>query len=673
MQRNRLASATSPYLQQHADNPVDWYPWGEEALETARREDKPILLSIGYAACHWCHVMAHESFEDEAVAAVMNRLFVNVKVDREQRPDLDRIHQIAHQLLTGRGGGWPLTMFLTPDDQIPFFGGTYFPRQARHGLPAFPDLLERVAGLYRDRREELRAQNQDVLAAFRKLNTAPGTGDEALDAEPLTMARDALASTFDPNHGGFGKAPKFPQPTLIERLLRDYGADPRNRRQSLHMACTTLRRMALGGINDQIGGGFARYSVDDYWMIPHFEKMLSDNALLLALYTDAWQATGDHLFARIARETGDWMLHEMRSPEGGFYSALDADSEGEEGRFYVWSREQIRDLLDAEDEALITARFGLDDPPNFEGRWHFHVQASVSELAKQFHQSPETIRERLDRARQALYQVRSRRVWPLRDEKVLTSWNALAIRALARSGRLLGRQDFIESARIGDAFLRDNLWCDGRLYASWRNHTVEFQAYLDDHAFLLDAQLELMQCQWDPDTEQFARTLADRLLDGFEDPEQGGFYFTAHDHEALITRSRPLADDALPSGNGVAARALLSLGHLLGDPRYINAGERAVQSAWPAIRQTPQAHASLLEALEHILDPPRIITLEGDPEEAHAWRDDVERYYAPDRLSVVKPSTDRTPVTALLCEGSVCQPPFSSLDALRDHLNHTAD
>jgi len=668
-QRNRLAGATSPYLQQHANNPVEWYPWCDEALERARREDRPILLSIGYAACHWCHVMAHESFEDPEVAAVMNRLFVNIKVDREQRPDLDRIYQIAHQLLTRRGGGWPLTMFLTPDDQVPFFGGTYFPRQPRHGLPGFADLLERVAALYRDRRDALREQNAEVLAAFQKINAAPGCADTELDAHPLTEAREALAAEFDADHGGFGQAPKFPQPSLLDRLLRDYAAQPSERRQSLHMACTTLRRMALGGINDQIGGGFARYSVDDYWMIPHFEKMLCDNGLLLALYTDAWQATGDHLFARTAQETAAWALREMRAPEGGFYSALDADSEGEEGRFYVWTREQVRGLLTPEEYAMVAARFGLNDPPNFEGRWHFHVHASISELAKELRHPQQVIRERLDSARHKLYRSRAKRVWPLRDEKVLTSWNALMLRGLARAGRLLERDEYSRAAADGLGFIRVALWRDDRLLASWRDGTAELPAYLDDHAFLLDAVIELLQCRWEEDTAAFGHSLAQRLLDGFEDREHGGFFFTADDHEALITRSRPLTDDALPAGNGIAARALLQFGHLTGHPEYITAGERAVRGAWPAISRLPHAHATLLSGLEAVLQPPRIIVLQGDADTCRRWQQDLERSYAPNRLIVCDPGDPGTAVTAQLCEGSVCQAPITSLESLRERLH----
>lgn len=666
--RNRLADATSPYLQEHADNPVDWYPWGTEALARARDEDRPILLSIGYAACHWCHVMARESFSDPDVAAVMNQHFVNIKVDREQRPDLDRIYQTAHQLLTGRGGGWPLTVFLTPDDLLPFFAGTYFPRQALHGLPALPDLLTRVATAYREQRETIREQNAQVATALARSNEAPGAPDTSLDASPLEQARDHLAEVFDPHHGGFGSAPKFPQPTLIQYLLEDYAGAPTERRSSLHMACTTLRRMALGGINDQVGGGFARYATDNEWMIPHFEKMLSDNALLMALYADAWQATGDPLFARTAVETADWAMTEMRAPEGGFYSALDADSEGEEGRFYLWTPEAAQRLLTEAEYEVVSARFGLDEPANFQGRWHFHVQASISELAKSLRTPAATVRERLDSARHKLYAERWQRTWPLQDNKVLTSWNALVIRGLARTGRLLDRPDLITAAEQALAFIRQSLWTGDRLLASWRDGRAELSAYLDDYAFLLEAVLELQLCRWDTDREAFATALAERLLEGFQDERSGGFLFTEHNHEELPTRSRPLADDALPAGNGVAARALITLGHLMAEPHYRQAGEAAVASAAPALARLPHAHATLLSALARVVEPPRVVTLTGDPEACRDWQQDLERYYRPERLAIIDATANGDPVTARLCHGSHCLQPVSDREALWQQL-----
>src|SRR5687767_4870738 len=432
---NRLAQETSPYLLQHAGNPVDWHPWDEFALDLARREDKPILLSIGYSACHWCHVMAHESFEDPASAAVMNELFVNIKVDREERPDLDRIYQIAQQMLTQRGGGWPLTMFLSPRDQRPFFGGTYFPKQARHGLPAVTDLLQRLAQFYAERGDDIAQQSVALQQPFDQLHTPPASGDTALTTAPILAAREQLAAAFDAQFGGFGGAPKFPHPSNIEFLLRQWrataGADEPDL-HSLYMATLTLKRMADGGIYDQLGGGFARYSVDAYWMIPHFEKMLYDNGQLLRSYANAALATGEPLFSRIAGETADWMIRDMRAPEGGYLAALDADSEGHEGKFYVWQPGEVSRLLDAHDYAVFSRHFGLDREANFEGEaWHLHVFRSEEEIGRELQLEPAEVTKRLDRARARLLEERKRRVWPGRDDKVLTSWNGLAISGLA--------------------------------------------------------------------------------------------------------------------------------------------------------------------------------------------------------------------------------------------------
>jgi len=681
MPANQLAGCTSPYLLQHADNPVYWQPWGPEALDQAARENKPILLSIGYSACHWCHVMAHESFEDRDIAAVMNRHFVNIKVDREERPDLDRIYQLAHQLLTKRSGGWPLTMFLAPDTHLPFFGGTYFPKTAGRGLPGFDTVLERVAQVYREDRSKVDTQNASMADALARLNQPRAAPDGAvLDDGPLAQARQTLGQAFDSRHGGFNQAPKFPQPMLLQRLLRDYAAG--GDRQSLHMACLSLRRMALGGIYDQVGGGFARYSVDDYWMIPHFEKMLSDNGLLLSLYADAWHATGDRFYARIANETADWALTEMRSREGGFQTALDADSEGEEGRFYVWTPEDIRRHLDDDEATLVERRFGLDDDPNFEGRWHFHVYASLSELAKTLKQPKAKVEQLLASARGKLYKARARRVWPGRDDKVLTAWNALMIRGLARSGRLLERPELVQAADDALAFIRRNLWRDGRLLAAWRDGQATLPAYLDDYAYLLEAALELLQAQWSNDTLAFATELADGLLEHFQDTAQGGFFFTAHDHEALIQRPRPFTDDATPSGNGIAAQALQRLGLLLGETRYLDAAEGTVRAAWQGLQEIPHAHFALLDALDELLHPPRLVILRAAEAELPAWRQQAERYFDPRRLVFAIPVgvTPPAPLAdkgapaggrAWVCEGTHCLPPAESTDALREQLKRT--
>src|ERR1700687_4634608 len=457
---NRLAFETSPYLQQHADNPVDWYSWGDEALLQSKRSAKPIFLSVGYSACHWCHVMAHESCENPQIADVMNALYVNIKVDREERPDIDQIYQVAQAMLTQRSGGWPLTMFLTPD-QLPFFGGTYFPETPRYGLPGFRELLRRVREFYDSNAEEMRAQNAQLIAAFARTEPPGGADPAQFSPEPIEDAARSLAEAFDAKNGGVGGAPKFSPPDSIELLLRRYRAHGDKR--ALDMAAFTLTRMAHGGIYDQVGGGFSRYSVDSEWAIPHFEKMLYDNAWLLRLYADAWIITRDPLFERVVKETIDWVMREMQSVEGGYYSSLDADSEGEEGKYYVWDLEEIRSLLTPEEFEIASACFGLDRPPNFEARyWHLVLARPVSEVARALDWNAGDVQVLLDAARAKLRRARDQRVRPGLDDKVLTSWNALMIAGVAHAARLFGRKDWLESARKALGFLRRSMWREGK-------------------------------------------------------------------------------------------------------------------------------------------------------------------------------------------------------------------
>ena len=684
---NRLAGETSPYLLQHADNPVDWYPWGDEALALARAEDRPILLSVGYSACHWCHVMAHESFEDPETAALMNELFVNIKVDREERPDIDRIYQTAHQLLTHRPGGWPLTMFIDPVDQRPFFGGTYFPNEARHGLPSFPELLRRAATFFRDRRTDVKNQGEQLAEILARLEPSPG--DNALDAAPLAAARQEIARNFDREFGGIGDAPKFPHPTTLDRLLRHWrseahGADPDV--DALFMVSLTLTRMAEGGIYDQLGGGFCRYAVDRYWQIPHFEKMLYDNGPLLALYAQAALATGDELYARVAEETADWMLGDMQAPGGGFYSSRDADSEGEEGRYYAWSRDEVRDLLSAEQYALLARYLGLDAEPNFEGRWHLSVRESLGSIAAGAGKSVADTTAIVDAARARLLEARTARVAPGRDEKQLTSWNALAIRGLAIAGNALGRPELVDAAARAADFIRGHLMHEGRLLASYKDGQARFPAYLDDHAFLLDALLELLQARWNGAQLDFAIELAELLLEHFQDARDGGFWFTADDHESLMHRPKPLADEAMPSGNGVATFALQRLGFLLGEARYLDAAERSLRYAWQAIEQYPHGHVSLVTALEEYLVHPEIIIIRGAAAEIGKWRSSAAALYAPRRLVLAIPAdavdlpgalAERKPrgdpAIAYRCIGTTCSLPVTSWEALAAELLESND
>jgi uncharacterized protein len=683
---NHLASETSPYLRKHAHNPVEWYPWGPEALQRARAQNKPIHLSVGYSACHWCSVLEQESFEDEVTAKILNDNFVNIKVDREERPDIDRIYQVAQQMLTQRGGGWPLTMFLTHDDQRPFFGGTYFPKEARHGLPAFKDILLRVAAYYREHAAELRRQNEALMAAFAELTPPPAGADRELTAAPLAACRDELLRSFDAVNGGFGAAPKFPHAQTIEWLLRWWrtsAQSPEADSQALRMATLTLRRMGAGGINDQLGGGFYRYAVDDHWMIPHFEKMLYDNGALLAAYAHAALASADAGHARIAHATADWVLREMQSPEGGYYSSFDADSEGDEGKFYVWDREQVRTALSADEYAAFAPRFGLDQPPNFEGRWHLRVAASIDEIAQRLGRAPDEVAGLIDAARARLLLVRAQRVRPARDEKVLTSWNALMIRGMAVAARALERADLAASATRALAFLRSRLWREERLLATYMDGCAHLNAYLDDYAYLADAILELQQLRFRADELVFARELIEAVLEHFADAA-GGFYFTSDDHETLIHRTKAFADDATTAGNGVAARVLLRLGHLLGEPRYLAASEHTLRAAWPALERYPQAHVSLLGALEELLSPPEIVILRGEARTIEGWRAQLAQLYAPHRLLLAIPAdvpdlpaalADKTPragPVAYLCRGNTCSAPIDSLDALLAELGADA-
>jgi uncharacterized protein len=666
---NRLAQESSPYLRQHADNPVDWYPWGAEAIEAARRLDRPILLSIGYSACHWCHVMAHESFEDEATAAVMNRLFVNVKVDREERPDLDKVYQLAHQMLTQRGGGWPLTLFLAPDDLTPFFGGTYFPREPRYGMPAFTGLLERVASFYRDERASVASQNEALRGVFREIAPPAAPEGLAISRDPLDRARRQLAASFDPRFGGFGQAPKFPHAASIEFLLREH-----DDAEALRMAHLTLRRMAEGGIFDQLGGGFGRYSVDPFWMIPHFEKMLYDNGALLGLCAEAAVATGDGILREAAHATAAWALREMRAPEGGFYAALDADSEGHEGRFYVWQRDEAERLLTADEYRAFARRFGLDREPNFEGAWHLHAFVSLEEVAREAALPLERIRELLESARAKLFAERSRRVRPGLDDKILTAWNGLMVRGLAIAGRLLDAPALTDAALAALDFLRLEAWRDGRLYAVWKDGLARFPAYLDDHAFLLDGLLEALQARFRIEDLDFACRIADALLERFADREQGGFWFTAAGEDPPLARPKGFADEAMASGNGVAARALARLGWLTGEQRYLDAAEAAVRAAYPSLSRAPDAHAAMLNALDEYLGPVEILVVRGRGAELAAWHAALARRYSPRRMVIAIPAEaaglpdalaakrPRETTVAYACRGPVCSEPIEQLD-----------
>ncbi len=665
---NRLADSSSPYLRQHAGNPVDWHPWDEEALTLARESGRPILLSIGYAACHWCHVMAHESFEDEATAAIMNRRYVNVKVDREERPDLDKIYQTAQMLLTRRGGGWPLTMFLTPAERAPFFGGTYFPPEPRHGLPAFPDLLERLAEWYAGHAGELAEQNESVRRALQDLYAPPAAADWPADLE--AGAVEALARQFDPRQGGFGDAPKFPRPTQLRWLLAQDDARAR------HMAAHTLERMAEGGLQDHAGGGFYRYSVDAQWMIPHFEKMLYDQALLLPLYAEAAAALEQPALGAAAAGIASFVTRELQDGSGGFYSSLDADSEGEEGRFYLWTPAEVEALLPAADYAAFAFRYGLDREANFEGRWHLHAFRSLDEAAARFGRPAEELRAAFDAALPKLLEARAARVRPGLDDKMLTAWNALMVSGLARAAELLGEPAWLEAAQAAFAHLRGRLWDGGRLHASCSRGRAALAGYLDDYAFALEAVLLLLEARWDAADLAFAEELAAAILAHFEDGE-GGLYFTAHDHEELLARPRLLADDVTPAGAAVACECLARLGFLLGRGEWVAAAERILGAARGAAARAPVEHARFLQARRAVEEPAPHAVLRGAGEELARWRAEVrgrapcfaapaDAAGLPEALAA-KPAPE-SGAAAYVCTGTACAEPLRDFGAWRDWL-----
>ena len=679
---NRLQGETSPYLLQHADNPVDWHPWDAAALAKARQEDKPILLSVGYSACHWCHVMAHESFEHAATAAVMNRLFVNVKVDREERPDIDKIYQTALNLLTRQTGGWPLTMFLDPGTLLPFFGGTYFPRLPRHNLPGFADLLLRVAEAFKDQRDQLNDQGERLAAALSGL--APSAAaEQGLDERALLdRAVAQLAASFDAVEGGFGGAPKFPMPGTIDRLLRHWahsGRDGDPERRALNMAMTTLTKIARGGIHDHIGGGFHRYAVDRQWAVPHFEKMLYDNAALLGLFADALGAGPDALFEEAARGAAAWLMREMQHPDGGYFSSQDADAEGEEGKFHVWRRDAVKRLLTADEYLVVETLYGLDKPANFEGKWNFRRRDSWRSVTERLSLTPERADALLAAAKAKLFAERERRVPPGKDDKVLTSWNGLAIRGMAKAAMRLGEPAWLASARHAADFVRERLWDGQRLCATWREGVAKHPAYLDDHANLLEGLLTLLEAGWRDVDIAFATALADALLTRFEDAEAGGFFFTAHDHEALIHRPKPTLDDAMPPGNGVAAGALSALGHVLGETRYLDAAARALSALRGAMEQHPAGHCTLLGAVEANVHPPEQVIVRGPIALLGPWLAAARRGYKPWRRVYGIPYVDaglapsylprlvsadtQARVTAFMCAGLSCSAPIDSLEA----------
>jgi hypothetical protein len=681
--RNRLGDEASPYLKAHASNPVDWYAWGPEALAEAQAQNKPVLLSIGYSACHWCHVMAHESFEDEAIAALMNEHFINIKVDREERPDLDKVYQLAHQILTQQAGGWPLTMFLDGTTLIPFFSGTYFPKKPRYQLPGFNDLLLRIAHAHTEQRDELNEQTGKLAELLSTLNATSAEPQQLEDLALLDGAREALASQYDEQHGGFGPPPKFPMPMSTARLLRQWAFRARagdHDRLGLQMVMTTLTRIARGGIFDHLGGGFCRYATDSQWMIPHFEKMLYDNGSLLSLYADTLAVGPDLLFEQAVRETAGWLMREMQDEAGGYYAAQDADSEGEEGKYYLWRREQVRKLLSEDEYLVIETLYGLDKPANFEGRWNLHRYDAWPSVVQRLSLERPDADALLASGRAKMLDARQQRTRPATDNKVLTSWNGLAIKGMARAGQVLGEQSWIDSAEHAADFIRSELWATGRLTASWCNGRAHHPGYLDDYANLIDGLLALLAARWRDSDFEWLRELIDATLEHFYDDKAGGFFFTAHDHEQLIYRPKPTTDDAVPPGNGTMARTLIQLGHLFGESRFLDTASATLAFTRSSLERHPAAHCTLLDALESFVYEPELVIIRGPLPEATAWLAACRQGFTPWRQSYLIPydaqaipsylpalvSTEtRNRTTAFVCRGLSCSLPIETLDDLK--------
>jgi uncharacterized protein YyaL (SSP411 family) len=682
---NRLSLESSPYLRQHAGNPVDWYPWGSEALQAAERDDRPILLSVGYSSCHWCHVMERESFEDPSIAALMNDRFVNVKVDREERPDIDQLYMKAVQAMTGHGG-WPMTVFLTPSG-VPFFGGTYFPPEPRPGMPSFPQVLDAVHEAWTQRRDEVEAGGARLVEALRSADTAPSRGTAAVAL--LENAARQLAGRYDAAWGGFGRAPKFPQPVTLEFLLRHHlrTGEP----AALEMVVHTLRRMAAGGLRDHLGGGFHRYSVDERWLVPHFEKMLYDNALLARAYLDAWRVSGADDLRQVLEETLSWVAEDMRHPSGGFFSARDADSEGEEGAFYVWTPEEVDALLGT-DAALFRRVYDVTEGGNFEGRNILHLPHTVETIAAAEGVDEEALHELLSRGRARLLERRDAREAPFRDEKVIVSWNALTVRAFAEAGAALGRGDWIRIAEEAADFLLRELRSDGMLLHSWIDGApstidgVPIGAFLDDVAGLGNALVSLHGATLEDRWLREAEALCDDILRRFWDDGAGTVYDTASDSEALVLRPRDATDSATPSGTSLAAELLARMGHLADSDRYRSAARRIVDREAEALERFGPAFGRLLSVLDRLeSDPVEVVVVGTRDEETRALIRAAHADFIPG-LAVTGRLDDDAPALALLdgrstvdgrpaayvCAGYTCRLPVTEPRDVLDELRTAA-
>jgi uncharacterized protein len=681
---NRLAKSTSPYLLQHKDNPVDWYPWSDEALKRARDEDKPIFLSIGYSACHWCHVMEHESFENEEIAKFLNANFICIKVDREERPDIDQIYMNAVQMLTG-SGGWPMSVFLKPNGQ-PFYGGTYWPPESRFGRPGFLQVISAIADAWKGKREQLDQQGELITQHLREACLGPKATERELKPEWLTAADRWLLKNFDRENGGFGNAPKFPHSIDLQLLIElDIQSPLDQRQQCVKLA---LDKMAQGGIFDHLGGGFARYSVDARWLVPHFEKMLYDNALLLGTYSDAYRLWGDAFYVDVIHRTATYILTRMTNADGGFFSSEDADSEGEEGKFYVWSDDEVRSLLDKDRADVFCDVYDVSSKGNFEGHNILNLRKPIHSYAVQYGQELESFRTQLEKDRKRLFEVREKRVHPALDDKTLLSWNGLMVTGMVKAYRATGEPRYLQAALKCVAFVRQNMRRpDGRLWHTCRLGQASVDAYLDDYGSWLDALSELIQVAMDSELVVWAKEVADILLKDFQD-KNGGFFYTADSHETLIAKSKDMADSSIPSGNALAASGLLTLGRMLGRTDYVEAATKALQASSAIIAGSPQAAGQSLRVLNRALQPSRELVLIGGNDHAAYTRVSraLLRQMRPDTVVAICPNDAhrklsegacpllenriavRGDVTLYACSDFVCQAPMVGLEAIAQFL-----
>jgi uncharacterized protein len=677
---NRLIHETSPYLLQHAHNPVDWYPWGEEAFQKAKSENKPILLSIGYSACHWCHVMERESFENEQIAGMMNQLFVNIKVDREERPDLDEIYMNAVQMMTGRGG-WPMTTFLTPDGK-PFYGGTYFPPEDRYGVPGFPKILRGVADAYYKQPQDVANSVSQILERLQSMSRSAESA-KPFERDIIARGVEKLAQTFDSEHGGFGRAPKFPNAGVYELFLRDYHQS--NNPRYLDIITYTLTKMARGGIYDHLGGGFHRYSVDEKWLIPHFEKMLYDNAQLLRIFAQVYQITGDPVFQRVVEETVDYLFREMLQPEGGFYSTQDADSEGEEGKFFVWTPDEVGRILGADAAEVFCRVYDISEQGNFENKNILHPILTLAQASKYFNRSAEEITALVSKAKQKLFREREKRVKPFRDEKVVTAWNGLALSGLAEAIKITGKAEYLQVARRTVQFVFTKLFRDGHLLHSYKAGVAKILGYLDDYAFFGVGLLDLFEASFDRSLLAKAAELADIMLSEFWDDKDGAFFYTGKSHEQLISRAKPAFDASIPSGNSMAAQLLLRLYYYTNQHVYLKNAETILRSYRDAMDAQPFGLAHMLGALDFYLQKPKEIVIVGEPDNplTEELLSGLHSTYLPNStfqlLRPDEPIDEIAPLlkgknqisgksTAYVCHNFTCSAPVTSWNELKNLL-----